>query len=101
MGFDFSGLNNAVADVFGEACVIKSKTGSHDVIGTYFAPFEQYQLDEMVRNSPDHMVVMHTDDFDATSAVKGDTMTVRSVVYDIVDFEKDEAEMIAVSLRNP
>ena len=101
MGFDFSGLNNAVTDTFGETCVIKSSIGSQDVTGTYFAPFEVYQLGEMVRSSPDHVVVMITSAFDATSAKKDDTMKVRSVVYDIVDFEKDEAGMIAVSLRIP
>ena len=99
MAVDFSGLNDAVIDAFGETVTITVSGVDTDVSAVYFAPFEPYQLGDMVRTAPDHVVVMLTSNFTGTGADDGDYITVRTVQYQIVGYEVDEAGMVAVSMR--
>ena len=106
MGFDFSGLNNAVIDTFADdgvvwpEIIIETRTGDHSRKGIYDADYLADQLDYTTINKPDYMISMHTIDFESTDAAKGDYITIRGIKLQIIDFEKDVAGMVVIQLRN-
>ena len=100
MSVSWDGLNTAVIDAFAEDCIITVAATPTTVEAVYFAPFEEYTLGGQMMSKPDHVVVMRTSEYAATSAADGDTITVRSNVMQIVGSEADEAGMTAVSLRD-
>ncbi len=97
--FDFSGLNEAQKNRWGEKCVLTTSTGDYIKDGIFSAPHVEKQAGGVIIYHPDTTMSFLAGDINDINLARRDEILVRDTTYTVDSIEPDSEGMTVVSLR--
>lgn len=102
MGFDFSGLNDAVINTFADdgthehVAIFVTETGTHKVEAIFLAPYEGMSAAGVPVDRQDTTITVISDDISGINLARRDKVTVRCVDYLVVSIGPDDGGMTEI-----